>query len=203
LAGSGSPQPTEHHSRERVASTTSAWCGDLRPDNLLNQRESVVVLVNRLRHAANKVAGMTVVVRIVHAGLAAAWVGGMSYSLFVVQPKVKKYFGENREGREELTAVIASGNRWKVLGLIAAIALTGVILLVIEREHRWIHAVKAILLLAASGIFWYVSWRHWPRRVFATGEELPALQRQLVILAGTMLALTGTAFALGVLAAHV
>ncbi len=146
---------------------------------------------------------MTVVVAIVHAGLAAAWVGGMAYSLFVVQPKVKKYFGADREAREALTTVIASGNRWKVLGLIAAIALSGVILLVIEREHWWIHAVKAVLLLAASGIFWYVSWRHWPRRVFATAEELPALQRRLVVLAGTMLALTGAAFALGVLAAHV
>src|SRR6266508_4312185 len=123
--------------------------------------------MDRLHHAAIRVRAMTVVVAIVHAGLAAAWVGGMAYSLFVVQPKVKKYFGADREAREALTTVIASGNRWKVLGLIAAIA---------------------VLLLAASGIFWYVSWRHWPRRVFATAEELPALQRRLVILAGTMLA---------------
>jgi len=159
--------------------------------------------MDRLHHAAIRVRAMTVVVAIVHAGLAAAWVGGMAYSLFVVQPKVKKYFGADREAREALTTVIASGNRWKVLGLIAAIALSGVILLVIEREHWWIHAAKAVLLLAASGIFWYVSWRHWPRRVFATAEELPALQRRLVVLAGTMLALTGAAFALGVLAAHV
>ena len=77
---------------------------------------------------------MTVVVAIVHAGLAAAWVGGMAYSLFVVQPKVKKYFGADREAREALTTVIASGNRWKVLGLIAAIALSGAVLLVTERE---------------------------------------------------------------------
>ena len=68
---------------------------------------------------------MTAVVAIIHAGLAAAWVGGMAYSLFVVQPKVKRYFGPDQEGRETLTAVIASGNRWRVVGLIAAIALTG------------------------------------------------------------------------------
>jgi Flp pilus assembly protein TadB len=124
----------------------------------------------------------------------------MAYSLFVVQPKLKRYFGPDADGREALTTVIASGNRWKVLGLIAAIALTGVVLLVLEREHWWIHAVKGILLLAASGIFWYVSWRHWPRRVFATSAELPTLQRRLVVLAGCMLVLTGVAFALGVLA---
>jgi Flp pilus assembly protein TadB len=145
---------------------------------------------------------VNVLLAITHAGLAAAWVGGMAYSLFVVQPKLKKYFGPDRDGREALTTVIASGNRWKVVGLIAAIALTGVLLLVLESEHWWIHAVKGVLLLGASGIFWYVSWRLWPRRVFATAAEQSVLRRQLVVLAGTMLGLTGTAFALGVAASH-
>jgi Flp pilus assembly protein TadB len=145
---------------------------------------------------------MTALVAIIHAGLAAAWVGGMAYSLFVVQPKLKKYFGPDQEGRETLTAVIASGNRWKVVGLIAAIALSGLALLLLNHEHWWVHAVKGLLLLCATGIFWYVSWRHWPRRVFATPAELPALQRRLIVLATTMLALTGLAFALGVAAVH-
>ena len=145
---------------------------------------------------------MTAVVAIVHAGLAAAWIGGMAYSLFVVQPKLKKYFGPDQEGRETLTAVIASGNRWKVVGLIGAIAVTGVVLLAINHEHWWIHAIKGLLLLGASGVFWYVSWRHWPRRVFATSAELPGLQRRLVVLAGVMLGLAGLAFALGVASVH-
>ena len=76
------------------------------------------------------------------------------------------------------------------------------ILFLVDNEHWWIHLIKAVLLIAASTIFWYVSWRHWPRRVFATAAERPALQRQLYLLAGTMLVLTGTAFALGVAAAH-
>lgn len=145
---------------------------------------------------------MTVLLAIIHAGLAAAWVGGMAYSLFVVQPKLKKYFGKDQGGRETLTAVIASGNRWKVIGLIAAIALTGGALLAINHEHWWIHAVKGLLLLIATAIFWYVSWRHWPQRVFATAAELPKLQARLITLATTMLGLAGTAFALGVLAVH-
>ena len=145
---------------------------------------------------------MTALVAIIHAGLAAAWVGGMAYSLFVVQPKLKRYFGSDQEGRETLTAVIASGNRWKVVGLIAAIALSGLVLLLMHHEHWWIQAVKGGLLLCATGIFWYVSWRHWPRRVFATAAEVPALQRRLIVLATTMLGLTGLAFALGVVAVH-
>ncbi|WP_350281618.1 hypothetical protein [Kribbella sp. HUAS MG21] len=141
-----------------------------------------------------------VVLVVVHAGLAAGWVGGMAYSLFVVQPKLKRYFGADRDGREALTAVIASGNRWKVVGLIGVIALTGVGLLLIDRDDWVLHATKALLLLIASGIFWYVSWRHWPQRVFATAAELPVLQRRLTRLATTMLALAGSAFALGVVA---
>lgn len=143
---------------------------------------------------------MSTLVAIIHAGLTAAWVGGMAYSLFVVQPKLKKFFGPDEDSREALTAVIASGNRWKVLGLIAVIAITGLILLLLDDHHWWIHAVKAVLLLTATAIFWYVSWRHWPRRVFATSTERPTLQRQLRILATVMLALAGLAFALGIAA---
>ena len=77
---------------------------------------------------------MTALVAIIHAGLAAAWVGGMAYSLFVVQPKLKRYFGPDQEGRETLTAVIASGNRWKVVGLIAAITLSGLVLLLMHQR---------------------------------------------------------------------
>ncbi|MER7246094.1 hypothetical protein [Kribbella sp. NPDC000426] len=146
--------------------------------------------------------GVVAGLAVVHAGLAAAWVGGMAYSLFVVQPKLKRYFGADDDGREQLTAVIASGNRWKVVGLVGAIAVTGLLMLVIDHSHWWIHAVKGVLLLIASGIFWYVSWRHWPQRIFATAAELPVLQRRLIVLATTMLGLAGVAFALGVVAVH-
>ncbi|MDX2972464.1 hypothetical protein [Kribbella solani] len=120
----------------------------------------------------------------------------------MVQPKVKRYFGADQGGREALVAVIASGNRWKVIGLIAAIAVTGLGMLLIDHRGWWIHAVKGLLLIAASGIFWYVSWRHWPQRVFATAAELPVLQRRLVVLASVILGLAGLAFALGVVAEH-
>jgi Flp pilus assembly protein TadB len=145
---------------------------------------------------------MTILIAVIHAGLAAAWVGGMAYSLLVVQPKLQRFFRPEEDSREALTAVIASGNRWKVLGLVAVVAATGLALLWLVDTHWWIHAIKAVLLLAATGIFWFVSWRHWPRRIFATAAERPALQRQLRMLATTMLGLAGTAFALGVAAAY-
>jgi Flp pilus assembly protein TadB len=145
---------------------------------------------------------MTILIAVIHAGLAAAWVGGMAYSLLVVQPKLQRFFGPEEDSREALTAVIASGNRWKVLGLVAVVAATGLALLWLVDTHLWIHAIKAVLLLVATGIFWFVSWRHWPRRIFATAAERPALQRQLRMLATTMLCLAGAAFALGVAAVY-
>ncbi len=146
---------------------------------------------------------MTPLLAVVHAGLAAVWMGGMAYSLFVVQPKLARFFGKDEEAREALTAVIASGNRWKVIGLVAAIGLSGVALLFLTGGPVWIHVVKGVLLIIASGLFWYVSWRHWPQRIFATAAERPALQRRLRLLATVMLALAGTAFALGVVAVQV
>jgi uncharacterized membrane protein len=147
-------------------------------------------------------APMAAFLAVVHAGLAAAWVGGMAYSLFVVQPKLRRFFGADEESREALTAVIASGNRWKVLGLIAAVAATGAGLLALTDSPWQLHLAKAVLLVAATALFWFVSWRHWPRRVFATAGERPGLQRQLVRIAGAMLVLAGVAFALGVIAAQ-
>lgn len=46
----------------------------------------------------------------------------------------------------------------------------------------------------AALAFVEVSWRHWPRRVFALPEEVPGYQRALRIRARIMLVLVGTAF---------
>jgi putative copper export protein len=39
---------------------------------------------------------MTILIAVIHAGLAAAWVGGMAYSLLVVQPKLQNSSGLKR-----------------------------------------------------------------------------------------------------------
>lgn len=134
-----------------------------------------------------------------HVGLAASWLGGMAYSLTVVQPKAARFFGADDDRHEEFVALIAQGNRWKVVALIVALAGTGFALWVMdEYENTAVHAVKAGLLAIAAGIFWYVSWRHWPRRVFALPEERPALRRQLRALAWAMTLLVGAAFVIGI-----
>jgi hypothetical protein len=64
-------------------------------------------------------------------------------------------------------------------------------------------AAKSVLLLIAAGLFWWVSWRGWPRRVFALPAELPALHRKFRWVALALVSCVGLAFALGVTASIV
>jgi len=142
-----------------------------------------------------------VLLLVVHAGLAAAWLGSMAYSLTVVQPRLPGYFGSDDDAHEAFVVALAHGNRWRVVSLVAALALSGVgLLLIDDGVDLAIHLVKGGLLAAAAALFWYVSWRHWPRRVFALPAERPALRGRLRLIAWTMLVLVGLAFALGVVA---
>ena len=65
-----------------------------------------------------------------------------------------------------------------------------------------VHAVKAALLLVATLVVAHVSWRLWPRRLFALAEERPALLARFQRAAYTLVVLVGAAFALGVASAH-
>jgi hypothetical protein len=150
---------------------------------------------------------MTVIVMLVHVGVGAVWLGSMVYSQGVVQPRVGRLFGEPARA-EEVYRELAAGNRWRVIALIALLAASGAglaPLLAGERGDAWwwaLIAAKSVLLVAAAAAFWWVSWRGWPARVFALPAELPALHRRFRRVALVMTGLIGTAFVLGVLAAH-
>ncbi len=131
---------------------------------------------------------------VVHLTVAAIWFGSMSYSLTVVQPKVATFFPD-AEAREPFLLLLAHGNRWKVISLVAVLVVTGLAVAVFSGGLVAIgYAVALLLYVMATGIFWYVSWRHWPARVFAVSEELPGYQRRLHVLATAMLLLVAVAF---------
>ncbi|MQA05886.1 MAG: hypothetical protein GEV07_25290 [Streptosporangiales bacterium] len=125
----------------------------------------------------------------------------MAYSLAVVQPRVERTLGDDAE---ELLVVLGSGARWKVLGLIAVLAASGVALVFLTAQRSpvwWVAvAVSGVALLAAAGVFCVVSWRMWPARVFAVRDELPVHRRRFRLVAWTMLTLTGIATFAGVVA---
>jgi hypothetical protein len=138
-----------------------------------------------------------------HLLLGAGWLGAMSYSLFMVQPKAARYFRDDDDAQEEFVTTLANGARWKVIGLLATIAATGVALAV-WAPHRttgwWAGvAAKVALLLAASGVFWWVSWRAWPARVFALPAERPRWRRRFRLAGLALMGCAGLASLLGVL----
>ena len=137
---------------------------------------------------------------LVHAGVAGLWLGAMAYSLFVVQPKLARMVGGDADAEEDAQRVLANGNRWPVVGLVSVLWCSGAALVALDGDRDWaVVAVKAVLLAAASALFWWVSWRAWPRRVFALPAELPALRSRFRAVAVTMFALVGAAFAVSVL----
>jgi Flp pilus assembly protein TadB len=147
----------------------------------------------------------TFLLTLIHMGVGTLWLGGMAYSLFVVQPRLPRVLADPVR-REEAYRELAAGNRWRVVGLIAVLAASGVGLAFVHtgRSAGWWLAiiVKAALLVASSALFWWVSWRGWPRRVFALPAELPAEQARFRRVALAMATLIGAAFVLGVAAAH-
>lgn len=143
---------------------------------------------------------MAALLAVAHLAIAAVWLGSMTYSLTVVQPRVNRFFPDEVR-REEFLITLAHGNRWKVVGLIGALALSAVgVMLTGPRPAAVGYGAVLALYAVAAGIFWHVSWQHWPARVFATPTELPGYRHRLRALAWAMLLLVAAAFliALGV-----
>jgi hypothetical protein len=146
---------------------------------------------------------------VVHLLVAAAWFGAMGYSLGIVQPRLRRFFADSPQTYEDLATTLAAGARWKVIGMLAVLAATGTGLVAVAvagsatRTGWWwvLIAAKAGLLLAASALFWHVSWRMWPRRLFALPEEQPTHQRAFGRVGWTLAGLAGVATALGTAAA--
>lgn len=147
---------------------------------------------------------VTIVLVLGHVLAGAIWLGSMVYSLFVVQPRAASFFGDD-DVREGFLTVLAGGNRWPVLGIIAGLAATGLALLALDPPSAagvGLHLVKGIALLASTILFVHVSWRMWPRRVFALPAERPVHRLALRRAAYSLLALVGFAFVLGVVSAR-
>jgi hypothetical protein len=138
-----------------------------------------------------------------HLFLGVGWLGAMSYSLFMVQPKAARYFAGDDDAHEDFLTTLANGARWRVVGLLTALAATGVALAFTAhgRTGWWWAGIgaKVALLLAASAVFWWVSWRAWPGRVFALPAERPRWRLRFRVAALAMLGCGGLASFLGVL----
>jgi uncharacterized membrane protein len=140
-----------------------------------------------------------------HILAAAVWFGAMVYNLTIMHPGAKRFFHNDIEKFEEFIATISQGARWKVITGIGLVAASGAGLIPLAHPANQAHwnaliAAKAILLLIAVIVFWYASWRLWPKRIFAVGAEAERIQRQFRIVAISMICIAAAAMVLGVLA---
>lgn len=136
------------------------------------------------------------------------WIGAMVFSIFVLHPRAEGFFARAADF-EDLLFTVVQGARWKVLAGAAAIAGSGVALLVAHagsitagESSRWLGlcAAKIALLVLVLGLFVHVSWVLWPRRVFASEAELPAIRRRFWWIGVVMIASNALNVGLGVLA---
>lgn len=139
---------------------------------------------------------------LLHGLAGAAWFGSIFYSIFVLYPKMCRYFEEIAE-RERFLLALSHGARWQMVSAIALVALSGIGLTLMPRERitdTWLIliGVKTTLLIASAVYFWRISWHWWPARLFALPSELPAIHRRFRFAAGAMLLLVGSNVALGV-----
>lgn len=147
---------------------------------------------------------------VAHAMAGAVWLGAMCYSFFVLHPRARLYFGEDVRGQaafENLITTLSQGARWKVLLAMGSLLLTGMALAV--RLHLsspaafsalWMGLLvaKTLLFIVALAVFIHVSWRLWPARLFASGDEIPALQSAFRKVGATLIGIAGLSLVLGV-----
>lgn len=131
------------------------------------------------------------------------WIGAMGFSVFVLHPRAERFFSRSSEF-EDFVFTVVHGARWKVVAGIAAIVASGALLTARRAATGgpWpaLVAAKVALLVASLGLFVYVSWALWPRRVFAGADELPAVRRRFWWVGVAMITCNTLNVGLGVLA---
>jgi hypothetical protein len=137
---------------------------------------------------------------VVHTLLGSFLLGGALYSIMTVQPRAKIFF-KNIDDFEGFVASLAHGARWQFLAVMAAIGISGSICpwFSLHSFVWWLcFSVKVVLWIVTLGVFVYVSWYLWPRRILAAKAELPAIHREFAVAARVILGLLTVLFLLGV-----
>lgn len=137
------------------------------------------------------------------------WVGAMVFSIFVLHPRAEQYFERNTDF-ESFIFTVVHGARWKVFSGIVAILASGVGLslwpghAIKAGDPVWLglYAIKLALFCVSAGLFTYVSWVLWPKRAFATINELPAIKAHFMRVGVVMVVANTLNIGFGI-AAHV
>jgi hypothetical protein len=131
----------------------------------------------------------------------AAWFGAIFYKTFIIDAKAFSYF-PHRPDYERFSTHLAHGMRHLVIAGLSVCGLSGFALTAVKWDSIGDTAfallvAKLAVWIAAGALFSYVSWVHWPWRIFASPEEMPRYRTEGRWLAIGMVILTGAGVALG------
>ena len=137
----------------------------------------------------------------VHGASAAAWFGAIFYRFAVVDGKAFRYFADPGD-YERFSTHLAHGMRYVVTAGMLTCAASGFALAGVRwnpDSGAWLGLIgaKVVVQVAAAGLFFYVSYVHWPWRCCAAPEESVRYRREGQRLAGAMVVLSGAGFVLG------
>ena len=140
------------------------------------------------------------VVAMAHLLSASAWFGALVFRTFFVDPKARRFLNDG-SSYERFSLDLAHGMRGVVLLALLTCGLSGFVLVGLRWDpaEGWLALVagKAGLWAVGFAVFAYISWVFWPRRVFATVDEWPAIRRQGLVLALVMIGIAGLGIVLG------
>ena len=136
------------------------------------------------------------------------WIGAMVFSIFILHPRAEQYFAREADF-EDFIFTVVHGARWKVFSGVVAILVSGAALAAwpghqVQADPLWLalFGLKLSLFAISAGAFFYVSWVLWPRRTFATHDELPAIKARFFRVGVVMVTANALNMALGI-GAHV
>lgn len=136
----------------------------------------------------------------IHGLASAAWFGALVYRTFFVDPKARQFFAADQE-YDRYSLHLADGMRYVVLASLLICGFSGFALLALRSvsEGPWLNGilVKIGIWLLAGGLFAYISWVYWPKRVFAEGPQRQRLHRKGFVIACIMIVLAMSGYLLG------
>jgi len=129
-----------------------------------------------------------------------AWFGALVYRTFFVDSKALKFFKTDGEF-EHFSLALSHNMRYVVLLSLVTCGVSGFVLAGLRwnPSQGWLTliGVKTALWFVAFGLFGYISWSFWPKRVFATGDEVKTLRRQGFVVSVVMIGIAAAGMVLG------
>jgi uncharacterized membrane protein len=159
-----------------------------------------------LADAGHPLPALYITLAVIHVGAAVQFLGSMIYSVFVARPAAERFFADDPHALNTFQITLAHGGRPKVAATLAVLLLSGIGMLAVDDELDATDVafvvIKSVGYVAIVVAFWYMSFKLWPRRVFALPEDMPPIMKRFVVSVVVTMSAAWTGVILGVIMVH-